>query len=68
MSDSSERTLEQEQELRRRFGSGDDKSIPEGKAGKFANQDDNLNLSPVDSENEQKFGSDSDHVSIYLFY
>ena len=68
MSDSSERTIEQEQELRRRFGSGDDKLITEGKAGKSDHQDDNLNLSPVDSENEQKFGSDSDHVGIYLFY
>jgi hypothetical protein len=43
---------EQEQELRKRIvGSGDDSS--HSKPG---------SLSPADSENEQRLGSDSDHV------
>lgn len=63
MSEASERSIEQEQELRRRFGSGDDdKLISEGKSVNTNSQYDNLNLSPTDSENEQRIGSDSDHV------
>lgn len=58
MSEASEVSVEQEQELRRRFGSGDDKLIYEGKSLPPSD----INLSPVDSDNEQKLGSDSDHV------
>lgn len=63
MSEASDRSLEQEQELRRRFGSGDDgKLINDGKSEKSGHKSENLNLSPADSENELKLGSDSDHV------
>lgn len=60
MSELSNTSAEQEQELRRRFGSGDDKlNLNAGPASKKDS------LSPADSENELKLGSetaDSDHV------
>lgn len=59
MSEVGDKSSEQEQELRKRIvgASGDDK----------LNLDDNSHskpgsLSPADSENEQRLGSDSDHV------
>lgn len=57
MSEASERSLEQEQELRRRFGSGDDKlTFDDSSTSKLDN------TSPADSDNDQRIGTDSDHV------
>lgn len=58
MSEASERSIEQEQELRRRFGSGDDKlTFDDSSVSKPDNQP-----SPADSDNDQRIGTDSDHV------
>lgn len=69
MSEATDKTSEYDQELRRRFGTGPDDKV------KF---DDNSSqkkdsLSPADSENEQRLGSDtadSDHVreNFYRFF
>lgn len=60
MSEASDKAAEQERELRRRFASGDEKlKFQEGAVPKPDS------LSPADSENEQRLGSDtadSDHV------
>lgn len=58
---SEDKSAEHDQELRRRFGAGDEKLNFEENSS-IKNND---NLSPVDSENEQRLGSetaDSDHV------
>lgn len=58
MSEVSDKLLDQDQELRRRnIGAGDEKL-------NFDETNDNKpdSLSPADSENEQRLGSDSDHV------
>lgn len=60
MSEISDKSVEQEQELRKRIigaGGGDDKLITEEKLHSKP-----ASLSPADSENEQRLGSDSDHV------
>lgn len=61
MSEASDKAAEQERELRRRFAGGDEKSkFQEGAAVPKPDS-----LSPADSENEQRLGSDtadSDHV------
>lgn len=59
MSEVGDKSSEQEQELRKRIvgASGDDKlNFDENSHSKPAS------LSPADSENEQRLGSDSDHV------
>lgn len=60
MSEAPDIETEQERELRRRFGAGNDKlNLDDSSASKHDN------LSPADSENEQRLGSDtadSDHV------
>lgn len=61
MSEVSDKSSLHDQELRRRFGAGDEKlNFEESSSSK-----NNDNLSPADSENEQRLGSetaDSDHV------
>lgn len=60
MSEAPDIETEQERELRRRFGAGNDKqNLDDSSASKHDN------LSPADSDNEQRLGSDtadSDHV------
>lgn len=58
MSEVGDKLLDQDQELRRRnIGAGDEKA-------NFEETNDHKpdSLSPADSENEQRLGSDSDHV------
>jgi hypothetical protein len=61
MSEVNDKTSEQEQELRKRNifvgTSGDDKLNTEDSSHSKPGS-----LSPADSENEQRLGSDSDHV------
>lgn len=60
MSEASDRAAEQERELRRRFGGDEKLKFQEGAAVPKPDS-----LSPADSENEQRLGSDtadSDHV------
>lgn len=58
MSEVGDKLLEQDQELRRRIvGAGDEKSNTEEALDHKPDS-----LSPADSENEQRLGSDSDHV------
>lgn len=57
MSEVTDKSSENDRELRRRFGSGDDKVIFETKPPPKPDS-----LSPADSENDQRFGTDSDHV------
>lgn len=59
MSEVGDKSSEQEQELRKRIvgASGDDKVISDENT--FSKPG---SLSPADSENEQRLGSDSDHV------
>lgn len=62
MSEVSDKSAEHDQELRRRFGAGDDEKLNFQASAGPKNND---NLSPVDSENELRLGSetaDSDHV------
>lgn len=68
MSETSEKSNDQDQELRRRFGSGDDKFNYKEVLGKSTRQSENLNLSPVDSENDQKIGSDVREKFILLLF
>ena len=59
MSEIGDNSSEQEQELRKRIvgASGDEKLISDQKQHSKP-----ASLSPADSENEQRLGSDSDHV------
>lgn len=57
MSEANDKSSEHDRELRRRFGSGDDKVTFETKPPPKPDS-----LSPADSENDQRFGTDSDHV------
>jgi hypothetical protein len=59
MSEIGDKSSEQEQELRKRIvgNLGDEKLVSEEKIHSKP-----ASLSPADSENEQRLGSDSDHV------
>lgn len=57
MSEANDKSSEHDRELRRRFGSGDDEVKFDTKHPPKPDS-----LSPADSENDQRFGTDSDHV------